>query len=294
MELKINEPCHEDWDKMKIGMYSRHCESCEKSVIDFTQMNRGEIITYLLMNPNESVCGRMHRSQMDFRHEDVPLILEAIQKHRPSNAFMILALVALTLASCGQPNGKVAASNTVKTELIQEDSTVTPSKDTSSQTCHDKAVPVKKAVAGIISEPVEPPYPLLGMVVVDPIDVGDIEVPMPPPPPIQNDEPRDFVEVMPEFPGGVEAMMGFINKNIQYPQVAKEEGIEGTVYLRILVEKDGTLSRISVVRGVSGAPSLDAEAKRITELMPKWTPGTEGGKAYRVNMHLPIRFRLVD
>ena len=76
MKLKINEPCHEDWSKMtskepKIGMYSRHCDSCEKSVVDFTQNSRAEIIAYMISNRENSICGRMRADQFDFKHEDI-------------------------------------------------------------------------------------------------------------------------------------------------------------------------------------------------------------------------------
>lgn len=100
----------------------------------------------------------------------------------------------------------------------------------------------------------------------------------------------EVVEVDPVFPGGAEAMMKFLNENIQYPEIAKELGEQGRVYVGFVIEKDGSLSNIQVLRGVSG--SLDREAKRVMGAMPNWSPGKNGGEAVRCRMRLPINFRL--
>jgi len=282
---------------MKVGMDSRHCDSCVKSVIDFTQMDRGQIITYLLMRPNERVCGRMHRSQMDFRHEDVPLIIEAIQKHRPANAFMILALVTLTLASCSQPNGAAPAPQKTKTVHVEKDSLQTPKKDSIDHGADLEMGKVSTKDRGIADKtgvtPTVCPPPLMGIMVVepDPIDIGDIEMPEPPPPPPQDDTPRTFVETMPEYVGGIDAMMAFITTNLQFTEEMKASNLEGTVYLKMVVETDGSLSNFEVLRGVSGSLSFEKEAIRMVKSMPKWTPGKDKGKVCRTYMSLPIRFK---
>ncbi len=102
MKLAIKEPCHEDWDAMKIGMISRHCGVCEKNVMDFTNSTRAEIITYILSNRNESTCGRMRRDQFEFHHEDIPVLVEVLKQKPRNHAFLILALVSLSLTACGQ------------------------------------------------------------------------------------------------------------------------------------------------------------------------------------------------
>lgn len=99
-----------------------------------------------------------------------------------------------------------------------------------------------------------------------------------------------MVEKMPEFPGGGQAILDFIAKTLQYPQIAKENGIEGRVVCSFIVEKDGSLSDINIVRGVD--PSLDKEALRIIGEMPKWNPGTQRGKAVKVKYSVPINFSL--
>ena len=102
-----------------------------------------------------------------------------------------------------------------------------------------------------------------------------------------------IVETMPEFPGGQQAMMKFIGENIQYPANAMEKGIQGRVICQFVVEKDGRVSNIQVVR-TSGDASLDKEAVRVIGTMPKWKPGIQLGKPVGVTYTLPISFRLSD
>jgi len=99
-----------------------------------------------------------------------------------------------------------------------------------------------------------------------------------------------IAETMPEYPGGQAEMIKFIIKNIEYPTIAQENNISGKVYVRFVVEKDGNISDIKVVRGVS--PELDQEAIRVIKMMPKWKPGTQRGEPVRVTFTLPINFTL--
>ena len=98
------------------------------------------------------------------------------------------------------------------------------------------------------------------------------------------------VEVMPEYPGGMNAMFDFIQKNVKYPKSAKEKGIEGKVYVSFVVEKDGSLSSFQVLRSVND--ELDAEAIRVLKAMPKWKAGMQDGKAVRVHYVMPFKFQL--
>ena len=98
------------------------------------------------------------------------------------------------------------------------------------------------------------------------------------------------VERMPEFPGGQAAMNRWLSDNIRYPVVAQEAGIQGRVILQFVVNADGSIVDIQVVRGVD--PSLDREAIRVAQAMPRWSPGQQRGQAVRVMFTLPIHFRL--
>ena len=98
------------------------------------------------------------------------------------------------------------------------------------------------------------------------------------------------VEQMPEFPGGAAEMTRFIQKNIKYPMMARESDIQGRVYINFVVEPDGSVSNVTVMRGIGGG--CDEEAVRIVNMMPKWNPGKQRGVAVRCSFTVPIVFRL--
>jgi protein TonB len=101
-----------------------------------------------------------------------------------------------------------------------------------------------------------------------------------------------FAEQMPQFPGGEEAFKAYLTANLRYPEMEREQGIEGTVYLSIIVEPNGAVTNVTVLRGVNGGPGLTREAIRLLKAMPTWTPGRTNGKAMRVKMNVPVKFRL--
>lgn len=95
---------------------------------------------------------------------------------------------------------------------------------------------------------------------------------------------------MPEFPGGMQAMMKYLGTNVKYPVEAQKKGISGRVIVQFIVKEDGSLSGAKVIRGVE--PSLDEEALRVVNAMPKWTPGTVNGKEVKVKFTIPIMYSL--
>ena len=98
------------------------------------------------------------------------------------------------------------------------------------------------------------------------------------------------VEEMPEFPGGMAECMKFLSKNIKYPTISQENGVQGRVIVQFVVNRDGSIVDPVVVRGVD--PYLDKEALRVIQMMPKWKPGKQRGKAVRVKYTVPVMFRL--
>jgi len=98
------------------------------------------------------------------------------------------------------------------------------------------------------------------------------------------------VDVLPKYPGGEPARKKFIAKNIKYPKEAKEKGIQGKVYIAFVVEKDGSITNVKILRGVD--PLLDNEAIRVVKSMPKWEPGTQRGQNVRVQFNMPFKFAL--
>lgn len=98
------------------------------------------------------------------------------------------------------------------------------------------------------------------------------------------------VEAMPGFPGGDAARMKYLAENIKYPQMARESGIQGRVFVTFVVEKDGSVTDVRVLRGIGGG--CDEEAIRVIKNMPKWVPGKQRGKPVRVQFNMPILFKL--
>ena len=116
--------------------------------------------------------------------------------------------------------------------------------------------------------------------------------------PIEMDEEEEFeeeqifavVEAMPEYPGGEIARMRYLADNIKYPTMARESGIQGRVYVTFVVERDGSVTDVRVLRGIGGG--CDEEAIRVVSNMPKWVPGRQRNKPVRVQFNLPVRFTL--
>ena len=105
-----------------------------------------------------------------------------------------------------------------------------------------------------------------------------------------NDKVLEKAEVMPEYPGGEQAMMNFVATNVKYPQEAIDKEISGRVMVGFVVEKDGSISDVKVVKGIGGG--CDEEAVRVVNAMPKWKPGMDKGKPVRVSYMMPFTFKL--
>ena len=128
-------------------------------------------------------------------------------------------------------------------------------------------------------------------------DDPNIPTPDLPKTPIKEEDPDEeppfiIVEQYPEYIGGDEARLNFLRNNIKYPQAAREIAIQGTVYVNFVVEKDGSITQIKIIRGIGGG--CDEEAVRVVQMMPKWKPGKQRGKEVRVAYDMPIKFTLRD
>ena len=118
----------------------------------------------------------------------------------------------------------------------------------------------------------------------------DIAAPEPPKHVVEETKIFTVVEQMPMFPGGDAALMGYLRDNIHYPTVAAENGVQGRVVVGFVVERDGSITDVNILRSVD--PSLDREAMRVVKSMPRWTPGKQNGSAVRVKYQVPVTFRL--
>jgi len=98
--------------------------------------------------------------------------------------------------------------------------------------------------------------------------------------------------INPQFPGGDNAMFKFLAKKTRYPAVAREQNIQGTIYLSFIVQEDGSITNIKVLKGLGGG--LDEEAIRVIQLMPKWLPGIYDGKPRETTINFPFKFTLAN
>jgi len=152
-----------------------------------------------------------------------------------------------------------------------------------------------------------PPTTTLINIVQDDVDVDDditidaeanqlTEIPTYVPPAVSEEEEVAEAEIFmvvedsPSFPGGDEARIRFLQENIKYPQMARESSIQGTVYVTFVVERDGSVTDVRVLRGIGGG--CDEEAIRVIKAMPRWVPGKQRGKPVRVQFNMPIKFTL--
>lgn len=120
------------------------------------------------------------------------------------------------------------------------------------------------------------------------------DIAQPEPPKHEEVENKVFttVEQMPSFPGGDAALMNWLRNNVRYPAVAEENGIQGRVVVSFVVERNGSITDVQVVKSVD--PSLDKEAARVVKSMPNWVPGKQNGSAVRVKYNVPVTFRLAQ
>lgn len=108
---------------------------------------------------------------------------------------------------------------------------------------------------------------------------------------VDREKPVTFVQFMPEFPGGEKALSNYLSRNIRYPSMASETGVEGTVFIKFVVGSTGEIRDVEVVGAKKGA-GLEEEAIRVVKKMPNWKPGRQNGQAVAVYFNLPIRFTL--
>ena len=286
-------PCSEDWDKMKIGQLSRHCDSCNKSVMDFTQMSRFEILTYLIEHRNENVCGHVRLSQLDYRHEETLIVIRDLEKrHRNNNlSYFLLSMATLSLMSC-EPN-KQSENHPKKPKQHQT------TKQVDEQVIGKVKIPEEKidnrkteifegTVDGGIEWREEPLGGAMVVEVPEPIVeqplTGDIYIPI--------DRPKMMVEVMPEFEGGTDALMKYIHENLKYPRWEKRHKIQGTVYATFIVDEVGNITKPEIMRSVEGSKNFDEEVLKLLNNMPKWKPGMDQGEIVPVQFNLPFKFEL--
>jgi TonB family protein len=252
-------------------------------VVDFTKKSRAEIITYLIENPNGSVCGRMNQQQFDIKEEDLPELISILSQPRfRDNAFLILAVVCSSLFfSCETDSKGVKTIEKPKMEKQKINPIDNTRIDDSVKKTKKQYIIPPVELMGEVSILPEPPPAIAGGITYDPLP--EIETVTNP------EEVLSYAEVMPEFPGGMPEMVKYLLENMIYPEEMKENGIEGRIFVQFVVTKTGSVENVTIARGIDG---LNREAIRLVKQMPNWKPGINNGKEVNVKMIIPIRFSL--
>ncbi|QNR24308.1 energy transducer TonB [Croceimicrobium hydrocarbonivorans] len=303
LKAEIKEACPADWNKMKIGVHSRFCESCAKNVIDFSASSRVEILSYLLEHRGEQVCGRMKRSEVDFSYDDIMVTIQALSQkpqHR-NKAFYFLALASLYLASCDEPNDPdrnssyysprtlKMASDSIPIEVQINADSLKPNSAEVKTDCH---LDTHHQIENADSLPIEISSGL--------VTLGDINLPLKESgegdslanPDSWQSYDYHQVEVQPEFPGGIDSLMAFLRKEVEYPQIMVKEKIEGKVYVQIVISKEGKVTSPEIVRNGTGYTAAEEAVLKALVKMPLWKVGQIEGKAVNSRMIIPVSFRL--
>lgn len=298
MKPNIPIPCSEDWNKMKIGQIGRHCGVCEKSVVDFTQKSRHEILSYLIEHRNEEVCGHVRLSQLDFRHEDTLIVIRDLEKkHRNTNlSYYLLSMATLSLMACeSNPKLPPVKQKTEQTKTLGEARINETCQNSDKTEKYDvtkidrkigKEIQVVEGTVegGMMIEPPEYGGAMEVMYeVAEPVLKGEFEVDL---------NPRMIVEKMPEFPGGTEALMTYIHSKLKYPKWEKRRKIQGTVYATFVVNEQGEITNPKILKSVEGSENFDQEVIQLLNRMPRWKPGEDRGEIVPVQFNLPFRFKL--
>lgn len=296
MKVKITSPCLENWDKMKADKTTRFCDSCNKNVMDFTLMNKNEIISLMLQNRNNHICGRMSDGLMEFSSEELMQVIdkELAKNTRTNYGFYLMLLGTLTMMNCNNGDSKLPAASTVisttkqKTEMANSTSVVEIVKKTSHKLTAKEAICKQEDDKGVKTLKGEGATSDNKEIVIN-APVGGTTI-------IQNTNDPNFiytnVEHLPMFIGGTDALGKFITENLSYPNWEKKQRIEGRVFIQFVVEKDGRVSYPLVLRVSEGSINLGNEAIRITQMMPKWEPGRNNKEVVRTSYVLPILFTL--
>lgn len=318
MKLRIDEPCDARWDQMKVGVRSRFCNQCQKGVTDFTQYSRTEILQYLLQHQGQNVCGRFRKSQLNFHDEELMVTIRAISREpgRTNTAFYLLAVTSLFLSSCANPNPTSTSPSAQSVEVHGQTQTpldtTQPPTAAQDSTFKDSTQAVNTGGSNYQPTPIDPINPTAAsascatapvindttdewiMGDVEIITMGEVALPYDTVPTGTHDEDSnyvyEFVDKMPEFTGGMDSLFAFLQREIRYPELERNAGVEGKVFVQFVVLQNGELERFEVVR--SPSKSFEKEVLRVMNLMPKWTPGEHQGVPVNVRFILPVSFKL--
>lgn len=293
LKLAIPKPCHENWDTMLPEEKGKFCQSCAKTVFDFTKSSTDEIASIFKKNKGEKICGRFRREQLESIKIEIPESLLYTQMPF-KKAFLLALLVVMgtTLFSCKDFNNDYQTLGKV---IVVED-TLTSKSDTLKKTISIKNDSIKNKTCNSTitkntihplkkSSPELPPPDLMGDIVLGlPILTNEKENLTK-----TNKEYYNLYETTqkPTFPGGEESFSLFIKNNLKLPDcITKNERILSS----FIIDSIGNLKNIQIKRGKN--EELNKEIIRVLSLSPKWIPGEINSKKVNIEMYYPIRIKL--
>jgi len=297
MKINIPNPCHENWVAMTPNEQGRFCGNCQKTVVDFTNFSAEDIQKYFTKHYGQKVCGHFKKEQLALINIQIP---KTVFSYIPSSRKFALALFIVfgtTLFSCTDNNGNHAAISKIEVidslvknnldtltaidsielttitsepQILTGAVLITPTKNKLKPQISNNVI--QGTVRGITSAHFEEEVEYTTGIVMQEIDSNTI---------------FSNPEVMPEFSGGESELYNFIRTNIKIPESAKENNISGKVIVQFIVEKDGSISNIEILRKLGFG--CDEEVVRIINSMPNWTPGKMNDGPVRMKMILPIK-----
>lgn len=304
MEIKhkitIPKPCHEDWNQMTPDETGRFCNSCAKSVIDFTKMKTPEIQQYFIQNQGKKICGRFNNEQLDSVIIQIPraVLFSQVQFYK---IFMLALLISMPgILTCQTKNGNGKKINKVEIVNSKKDSSLIEGrvkiderfvKDETPMTPERKAkiedfkkkreALIKKRQAEkaagtttgdltIVTNGVVSVEPYEGKPVV--VDKNTLYMP-------------STVEVEPTYPGGIIKFYEYLNSNLIVSE--EDRKITKKIFVSFIIDSDGSLTDIKILRGINEA--IDKEVLRVLKSSPEWIPGKLKGENVKVSYSLPIK-----
>lgn len=295
-QLLFDFQCYEDINSMVKKEDGRHCSSCDKILIDFRSWKNEDIRNYLNENKSEHVCGYFNPHQII---SDTIIKPKTHSRHSifHSAHFALLAMAAVISGCSNESSHELIETEKEEKSELNEEKLDTLSKKSSkelekkdnqaSKNNVKKNINVQPDVCVITDIDDSKTYITSGIPAPDYEEPKvDLNFPM------ENArrEVNDFVDETAKFPGGDQAMYDFISKNLVYPKKAKENNIEGKVYIQITIEANGEISETKILKGTDDV--LNTAALEIINKMPKWIPGKIKTQPVASRFVLPIHFKL--
>ncbi len=276
LNITIPKPCHEDWNSMTPDQTGRFCGSCTKSVVDFTDKTTTEIQQYFIENQGQKVCGRFMNEQINTFHLQIPesVLRQQMPFHK---AFLLTLFVVMgtTLFSCKNHDDASLGEVTVVQDSVENHRTLGMIS-----VPNDSVQKTDSATKKVVNVGYYPP-----------VITGDVAVSMDTIPTSKR-APKSFyfaseVEVLPNYPGGIQKFYTYFSTN--FKRTDADKNVTGKIFVSFIVEKDGSLSTIKILRGIN--ETLNTEVIRVLEASEKWSAGEMNGEKVRVSYTLPIQIK---